>query len=156
MNIESSWALKGPQNLSEELFFNDTELTIQRNSKGSWLNIAIGLLLALSSAGNCINFHGHENQVYFYLSAVVLIIAVLLLIYGFFSFYKAREMNKRTFAFAELKEVRADVYNTIAGISFEFKDGTKDRISIVKTGYYSLLKEVLKKNSIELIENIKR
>ena len=40
-------------------------------------------------------------------------------------------------------------------ITIEFKDGTKDGISTLKNHYYKIFIEVMKKNSIEVIESTK-
>lgn len=153
---ETTWTLKGPRNLSETLIFDDAEMSIQRDLRGSWINIAIGSLIFISSLGNLIGNYATGYRFLSYLNSFLIAFSIVFLIYGFREYFKARTMNKRVFQISDINKVKSEIWNTMVGIGFEFKDGTKDRISIVKTGYYKLFIEKLKKNSIEIVEINKR
>ena len=60
------------------------------------------------------------------------------------------------FHFSEIRLLRVDAINKVLDLSFEFKDGMKDRISIVENGSFEQFIEILKKNFVEVEENNKR
>lgn len=55
----------------------------------------------------------------------------------------------------EIIKLQAVAHGAKVRITIEFKDGTKDGISTLKNHYYKIFIDVMKKNSIEVIESTK-
>jgi hypothetical protein len=151
-----SLMLKGSNRFIEGLFFNNFELNIKRNTKASLLNNTAYLLICFSLFIGCTLNYRNGNKEFFYICVYFFLIILTILILGLLKHIKARKINKMIFRFSEIRLLRVDEINKVLDLSFEFKDGMKDRISIVDNGNFEQFIEILKKNLVEVEENNKR
>lgn len=156
MNENDSMMLKGSNRFIEGLFFNNFELSIKRNTKTSLLSNTVYLLICFSLFIGCILNYRNGNKEFFYFCVYFFLIILIILILGLLKHIKARKINKMIFHFSEIRLLRVDAINKVLDLSFEFKDGMKDRISIVENGSFEQFIEILKKNFVEVEENNKR
>lgn len=156
MKDYSSWTLKGLDPFNGELIFDETEISIQRNLKSYWMLIFIAFWAMISLVGNLLTSYdkGHINL--FYVLLFIEIVLFFFLIYAISRLLKVRKRNNRVYSISEVKSVYAEFKGYRAWIKIEFKDETSDKIPIIKNDYYSLFIDVMKKNSIDIIENNKR
>jgi hypothetical protein len=156
MKDYSSWTLKGLDPFNGELIFDETEMSIQRNLKSYWMFVFIAFWTMLTMVGNILNSYEKGRFILFYIFLFIEIVLFFILIYAILRLLTARKKNNRVYSISEIKSVYAEIKNYRAWITIEFKDETFDKIPIIKNNYYSIFIEVMKKNSIDVIENNKR
>jgi hypothetical protein len=156
MNEKDSMMLKGSNRFIEGLFFNNFELSIRRNTKTSLLSNTAYFLICFSLFIGCVLNYRNGNKEFFYICVYFFLIILIILVLGLLKHIKARKINKMVFHFSEIRLLRVDEKNKVLDLSFEFKDGMKDRISIVENENFEQFIEILKKNLVEVEENNKR
>ena len=156
MNSETLKSLNSDHHVRGKILFDNEEISIQREIKQFRIILVIGISYIISFSSCIIGYFENENQ-WSILSAIIISIALIV----FFAieipiYFKARKMNGRIFRIPEIlrSEIKEKEYR--AWIAFEFKDGTKDNITITRGNNYPEFIDTLNRNNIEIIRTNKR
>jgi amino acid permease len=155
MKDYSSWVLKDPSNLGVELIFDESEMSIQRDLKNHWLNILYCFIVLLSTFGNFLNYHEKDNNLS-YVFAAVMIAMMTFMIYQVYLLWTEHIKNERVYQISEIQLIQIENRKNKARILIDFKDGSKDKMQVLKNNYFEIFIDTLKKNSIGIKENNKR
>lgn len=122
-------SLKGFGVIPSEILFNEDGFSIQRQFYILYSNIAVSVLLILSSTAYIISAVSKELYNWFFYSQItfVFLLAIALIVLLYLLFYY-RKRNKRTYNFKHIKRFEESKRNVYVHLSFECSDNSKDKI----------------------------
>ena len=153
MKKDSMWTLKGPDSISGDLVFDESELCIHRDLKRFGTVIGLNFLFMTSVFCNCFLYFDRVNYIVALIFALIVAALLINIVIYFREFLKARDMNNMIFQYSEIRKVEIKRKDKRVKIAFEFNDDSKDKISIARDRGYLFFRDILIKNNISIIEN---